>query len=84
MKKQEKTYACGYTTFDFQGQEFISNLNLYRDTSHYGDAINDWMVYRFADGECIVPPNMLDSFNEDLKRSIVITVDKYGLRLNGN
>ena len=80
----EKAYACGYTTFDFQGQDFIADLNLYRDTSHYGGDINDWMVYRFADGECIVTPNTLDSFNEDLKRSIAITVDKYGPRLNGN
>ena len=80
----EKAYVCGYTTFDFQGQDFIVDLNLYRDTSHYGDSINDWMVCRFADGECIVTYNTLDSFNEDLKRNTAITIDKYGPHLNEN
>lgn len=80
----EKAYEQGYCTFDFQGQDFISDLNNYRDTTHYGGAINDWMVECFSEGECIVTPSTLDSFNDDLRRNISITVEKYGARLSAD
>ncbi len=78
----EKAYEYGYCTYDFQGQDFISDLSNYRDTSHYGGAINDWMVGCFAKGECIVTPDTMASFDGDLRRNIAVTVEKYAAWLN--
>lgn len=41
----------GITVYDFQGAELTVDLNNYRDTTHYGDWVNDWMVRCFASGE---------------------------------
>jgi len=37
--------------YDFQGASLICNLNNYRDTTHYGKYVNDWMVKCFATAE---------------------------------
>ena len=47
-----KADAFGATVYDFQSQEFIADLNNYKDTTHYSSNINDYMVSCFATGEC--------------------------------
>lgn len=78
----EKAYANGYCTYDFQGEDLITDLNNYRDTSHYGGHINDWMVDCFAEGTCIVTPDTMYTVDENLKRNIAVTVEKYAPWLN--
>lgn len=56
-----KAYAIGrlqgrenVRLFDFQNADFITDLNNYKDYSHYTSEINDWMLSCFASGTCAV------------------------------
>ena len=50
----QKAEISGATVYDFQSAEFTSNLNNYKDTTHYCPEINDWMIECFANQDYIV------------------------------
>lgn len=50
----ERAAALGAAVYDFQGEALIADLELYKDTTHYGPEVNDWMTDCFADGTCLV------------------------------
>ncbi|MBQ2901190.1 MAG: hypothetical protein IJE49_05025 [Agathobacter sp.] len=52
--------------YDFQYAELTTNLDNYRDTSHYSSEVNDWMVKCFASQEYIVTKENLDMNKEIL------------------
>lgn len=50
----EKAWERGITVYDFQTADFTTDLNNYKDVTHYTPEINDWMTKCFATGEYIV------------------------------
>ena len=51
--------------YDFQYTDEISNLEHYRDVTHYGKELNDWMIECFASGENRVEAQ---SLKDNIKR----------------
>ena len=56
--------------YDFQTEDFISDLDNYTDMSHYGPAINEWMIDCFADGHCLTGPSDSVGSNEKLAQIV--------------
>ena len=73
----EKALACGITVYDFQAEEFTTDLENYRDTIHYMPHINDWMVGCFARGENIVTAENRKAFEEKLIENTQIVKERY-------
>jgi len=68
--------SLGCTVFDFQTADCIMDLNNYKDTTHYGPEINNWMIDCFAIKDGIVNENQminncenLDDMVEQFKRN---------------
>lgn len=57
--------------YDFQYTEEICNLEHYRDVTHYGKELNDWMVGCFATGEYRVNRSCIDKNVNALEQLIV-------------
>lgn len=60
-----KAEIFGATVYDFQSQEFIADLDNYKDTTHYSSGINDYMVSCFATGECRVTQENFHEMDEN-------------------
>ena len=56
----EQATAYGAKVYDFQSAEFITDLNNYKDMTHYRAEINDWMVTCFSNQECLLNVEHLD------------------------
>ena len=64
---------CGYanvTLYDFAArEEWVTNIDNYKDTLHYGQWINDAIVERIASGDGIVENRaQLDAASSRLRR----------------
>ncbi len=46
----EKAIEYGASVYDFQSADFTTDLNNYRDITHYKPEFNDWMTDCFSDG----------------------------------
>nr|WP_315101013.1 hypothetical protein [uncultured Catonella sp.] len=73
----EKATAKGYNIFDFQIDELTMNLDNYKDTTHYKQEINDWMIECFANLENKVNINSANEYGNKLKSNI----EKFKLEL---
>lgn len=62
----EKAREYGVDVYDFQSASFISDLNNYKDTTHYCGQINDWMVSCFAEGEYLADMESVERSNAKL------------------
>lgn len=58
------------TVYDFQCAPFITDLDLYKDVSHYNQDINEWMVDQMAAKEYIVNADSSKQSNEKLREII--------------
>lgn len=58
--------SLGCTVYDFQSADCIMDLNNYKDTTHYGPEINNWMIDCFAKNYGIVNENGIISNCENL------------------
>lgn len=66
----EKAQAIGAEVFDFQAEDLISNLDNYKDTTHYSADINDWMTRCFASGECLLTQENLEANGQALENAV--------------
>lgn len=65
----QQTEMVGATTYDFQFADFSTDLENYKDMTHYRPEINDWMVKCFANEEFIITNNNSRSFQEKLREN---------------
>ena len=63
----QKMTEHGATVYDFQSSEIITDLNNYKDITHYSPAINDWMVECMANGENIITVEDCDGKQAELE-----------------
>ena len=56
----QQATAYGTKVYDFQSAEFISDLDNYKDMTHYRAEINDWMVTCFSNQEYLMNIEHLD------------------------
>lgn len=73
VKKYIIQKLCKYSNvevYDFQNTEEICNLEHYRDVTHYGKELNDWMVDCFASGENKVDVENVDENMEVLRKLV--------------
>jgi len=61
-----KAAEYGYTVYDFQGEDYICDLNNYMDFTHYSGEINDRMTVCFAKGENIITPDNMAEYRAKL------------------
>lgn len=61
--------------FDFQNAPFITDLNNYKDYTHYAPEINDWMLRCFASGESLV--EVPDSGLERTREQVAELLERY-------
>ena len=73
----EKANAKGYNVFDFQAAELTMNLDNYKDTTHYKQEINDWMIECFANVENRVDINSINIYEDKIKNN----TEKFKLEL---
>ena len=69
----EKAAENGYNVYDFQGADLTLNLENYKDTTHYNQDINDWMVNCFAKMEYKVNTNSVGQYEEKLRSNVMKT-----------
>lgn len=50
----EKALEKGIKVYDFQAADFTSDLNNYKDLTHYKGEINDWMTEQFSSDEYLL------------------------------
>ena len=62
----ERVETVGATTYDFQCADFTTDLENYKDMTHYRPEINDWMVKCFANKEYISTKDNTNIFQEKL------------------
>ncbi len=51
----------GVKVYDFQSADFISDLDLYRDMTHYGSMINVWMTECFAEDSYLLTEDNIEA-----------------------
>ena len=73
----EKALQHNVTVYDFQCAEFTTDLSNYRDTSHYMEHINDWMVECFANSEYVVTRENAKAFEQKLIENTQTFRNKY-------
>lgn len=66
----QKLTECGATVYDFQPAELITDLNNYKDITHYSPAVNDWMVECMAKGENIITVEDCDEKQAELESRV--------------
>lgn len=67
----EKATENGYNVYDFQGADLTLNLENYKDTTHYNQDINDWMVNCFAKMEYKVNTNSVGQYEGKLRSNVM-------------
>lgn len=65
----QKAEKIGCKVYDFQSAEFTTDLNNYRDTTHYKPEINDWMVDCFSNGNFMVTAQNCNEMIDTLKNN---------------
>ena len=78
----KKVSEKGATVFQFQADDLTTDLNNYKDTTHYSAEINDWMTDCFAKKEDIVNINNFDSYRNGVFTNIDKFYKKYSHELN--
>lgn len=74
----QQAEAHGCVVYDFQIADFTSDLNHYKDTTHYAPDINDWMVECFATEEYMTSAQDMELHTEQIKQNIDRFYDRYG------
>lgn len=62
----KKATGYGATMYDFQCADFTTDLNNYKDTTHYTPEINNWMVDCFANLEYVITEQNSGEFQTKL------------------
>ena len=57
----EKAQSYGIEVYDFQSAECVSDLENYKDMTHYRAEINDWMVSCFANGTYLLNEETIEA-----------------------
>lgn len=73
----EKATEKGYIVYDFHGEDYIRNLDKYRDPNHYSGEINDLMTLCFASGTHIVTPENMKEYRAKLLSQIELFREEY-------
>lgn len=73
----QRAEEYGIEVYDFQAQDFVSDLNIYKDSTHYGSQINDWMVGCFASGECLLDAQTLEENIAALSDAVDAFTEEY-------
>ena len=73
----QKLMAYGYDVYDFQAEELTMNLDHYKDTTHYGPDINDWMVRCFAAKKCLMTEENYRLYQDRLEKNTRDSRKKY-------
>lgn len=60
----------GCNVYDFQAADFVSNLDYYKDTTHYSPQINEWMVDCFSEKLFLTDKNSVKMNNIKLKEIV--------------
>lgn len=63
----EKALEKGIKVYDFQSAEFTSDLNNYKDLTHYSGEINDWMTKQFLSDDYLLTNENTDDFLSALR-----------------
>lgn len=77
----EQATQRGYTVYDFQGEDYIRDLDKYMDVTHYSGEINDEMTLCFANGENIATPENMGAYREKLLAQLEGFREKYAEEL---
>ncbi len=78
----QKAIQHGATVYDFQSEEFTSDLDIYSDTTHYAPEIYDWMVTCFANGHDLVTLDNYEYYLEKLTENTNCFREEYAYLLN--
>lgn len=62
----ERATEYGANVYDFQCADFTTDLDNYKDTTHYRPEINDWMVECFANRDYLATTENYGTFQEKL------------------
>ena len=73
----EQACSLGFTVYDFQSAEFTSDLNYYKDSTHYSPEINDWMTHCFAENKYRVTPQQCEAYHTKLMQNLLYFENKY-------
>ena len=73
----EKATIKGYNVFDFQADVLTMNLDNYKDTTHYKQDINDWMIECFAKLKYKADVKSIDEYEKLLRNN----VEKFKLKI---
>lgn len=73
----EKAMQHGVKVYDFQGADFTTDLDNYKDTTHYMPHINDWMVQCFVTGDYTVTTDNASDLQEKLVENTLKFREKY-------
>lgn len=73
----QKLVECGAAVYDFQASDVITDLNNYKDITHYRPAVNDWMVECFANGKNMITVDDCDGYEAELERKLDEFREKY-------
>lgn len=67
----------GVRVYDFQSADFTTQLDYYKDITHYCPAINDWMVHAFANGDYMVNQDNQGLFREQLNQNTDLFLERH-------
>lgn len=62
----EKAAESGAIVYDFQGADLTTNLDNYKDATHYSPEINDWMTNCFSLKENVITPDNCSEYREKI------------------
>lgn len=65
------------TLYDFGAIPQISDLSLYKDISHYGPSLNEYMVSALAEGEHLATPEGVAENNEAIRAMVFALCEEY-------
>lgn len=77
----EKANENGATVFYFQAAEQTTDLNNYKDTTHYSPKLNDWMTHCFSNNENIVTIENFSTYRTELLSNIETFYKKYSVEI---
>lgn len=78
----EKATEYGASVYDFQSADFTTDLNNYRDITHYKPEFNDWMTDCFSDGTSRVTDKTYYQYRIDAENLLNQFESKYSKYLS--
>ena len=67
----EQASGYGATVYDFQAEDYVMDLNNYKDTTHYSPEINDMIVKSFSEGTHIATVENTAQTQQKLSENII-------------